>query len=79
MCGIFGKLNADPQRRVEPALIERACGVLGRRGPDGQGIFHQGNVGLGHRRLAIIDVDGGTQPMSTRVSRSFATRPGSTA
>ena len=76
MCGIFGKLNADPQRRVEPALIERACAALKHRGPDGQGIFVDGSVGLGHRRLAIIDVAGGTQPMSTDGGRLWITYNG---
>jgi asparagine synthase (glutamine-hydrolysing) len=76
MCGIFGKVNADPQRPVEAALIERACAAIAHRGPDGQGLFRQGPVGLGHRRLAIIDVAGGTQPMSTEDGRLWITYNG---
>ena len=38
--------------------------AIAHRGPDGQGIFTRGTVGLGHRRLSIIDLEGGRQPMS---------------
>ena len=64
MCGIAGKLYLDGQRPVERDLIERMLEVIVHRGPDGQGQYVSGPVGLGHRRLSIIDLsDCGTQPM----------------
>lgn len=64
MCGILGKISFDPTRPVEEALLRRMCQVLRHRGPDGEGIYLKGPVGLGHRRLAIIDLsEAGRQPM----------------
>jgi asparagine synthase (glutamine-hydrolysing) len=64
MCGICGKLNFDAEQPVEAGLIQRMMGLLQHRGPDGAGEFRAGPVGLGHRRLSIIDLDTGAQPMS---------------
>jgi asparagine synthase (glutamine-hydrolysing) len=64
MCGICGKLYYDQQSRVEPALVDRMMGTLGHRGPDGQGKYISGPVGLGHTRLSIIDLHTGAQPIS---------------
>ena len=64
MCGICGKLNFDPQESVEPRLIERMMDLIHHRGPDGAGEYRSGPVGLGHRRLSIIDLKTGVQPMS---------------
>jgi asparagine synthase (glutamine-hydrolysing) len=61
MCGICGKI--DP-RGVAEDEIERMTSVLVHRGPDDHGIYINGCVGFGHRRLSIIDLDGGQQPMS---------------
>src|SRR5437870_2330756 len=64
MCGIAGKLSLDQQEPVDAALIERTTGVLAHRGPDGTGIHVSGPIGLGHRRLSIIDLSSsGAQPM----------------
>jgi asparagine synthase (glutamine-hydrolysing) len=64
MCGIVGKLYLDGQRPVQSALIQRMMDVIAHRGPDGQGMHVQGAVGLGHRRLSIIDLSSaGAQPM----------------
>ena len=64
MCGIAGKLYLDGQRPAERDLIGRMLEVIVHRGPDGQGQYVSGPVGLGHRRLSIIDLsDYGTQPM----------------
>ncbi len=64
MCGISGKIYFEPTRPVEEALLRRMCQVLRHRGPDGEGIYLKGPVGLGHRRLAIIDLSpSGRQPM----------------
>lgn len=62
MCGIAGLLRQDGAP-VDPMLLHRMTDVLAHRGPDGEGFHVEGPVGLGHRRLAIIDVSGGAQPM----------------
>lgn len=75
MCGIAGGVWHDPRLSIAPALLQRMIDVLQHRGPDGEGTYHrelpprrQGErptgVALGHRRLAIIDLAGGRQPMS---------------
>lgn len=61
MCGICGYI--DPEGATE-AAVGRMASVIAHRGPDGQGIFTRGPVGLGHRRLSIIDLEGGGQPMA---------------
>jgi len=76
MCGIFGKIYFDPARPVERKVVDGACAALVHRGPDGQGILCERNAGLGHRRLAIIDVAGGAQPMSTQDGRFSVTYNG---
>ena len=63
MCGIAGKLYLDGQRPVESELIARMTATLTHRGPDGAGQFVRGPVGLGHRRLSIIDLATGAQPL----------------
>ncbi len=63
MCGIAGILRQDG-RPADPGLLQRMTGVLAHRGPDGDGFHLDGPVGLGHRRLAIIDLAGGIQPMA---------------
>jgi asparagine synthase (glutamine-hydrolysing) len=64
MCGICGKLNFDVAKPVEPSLLRQMLGVIQHRGPDGGGEYYSGPVGLGHRRLSIIDLNTGDQPMS---------------
>jgi len=64
MCGICGIAHGARERAVDPALLERMCGLLQHRGPDDQGIVVRGSVGLGHRRLSIVDLSGGHQPMA---------------
>jgi asparagine synthase (glutamine-hydrolysing) len=63
MCAISGIVNLDPRRPVDPAVLDRMTDLMSHRGPDGRGTFIDGNVGLGHRRLSIIDLAGGAQPM----------------
>src|SRR5712664_470448 len=63
MCGIVGIVNLDPRETVDEALLKRMRDVLRHRGPDGEGLWAEGPVGLGHRRLAIVDVAGGYQPL----------------
>jgi len=70
MCGINGiALSSRSGRRVEPAALERMRDVLTHRGPDECGIFVDGAVGLGHRRLSIVDVASGRQPMTNEDGR----------
>lgn len=64
MCGICGKLYYDPVAEVSSDLLKRMMEVISHRGPDGEGKFLSGPVGLGHRRLAIIDLNTGAQPMT---------------
>lgn len=65
MCGIAGKVSIDGKQPVDAGLIDRMLGVITHRGPDGGGKYVSGPVGLGHRRLSIIDLsDCGAQPMS---------------
>ncbi|MBT8131204.1 MAG: amidotransferase 1, exosortase A system-associated [Gammaproteobacteria bacterium] len=63
MCGIAGIVDLRGQRDVDRALLARMCDAIAHRGPDA-GDYHFGaGVGLGHRRLSIIDLAGGKQPM----------------
>jgi asparagine synthase (glutamine-hydrolysing) len=64
MCGIVGLVYADPARRCEQDIVTRMRDVFAYRGPDDAGLYIDGPVGLGHRRLSIIDLGGGHQPMS---------------
>ncbi len=63
MCGIAGIVRAE-QTAIHDREIRRMTRSLAHRGPDGEGIFLHHNVAIGHRRLSIIDLDGGHQPMS---------------
>ena len=63
MCGICGKLNFDRQKPVDQALLRQMMDILIHRGPDGSGQYLSGHIGLGHRRLSIIDLKTGDQPM----------------
>ena len=64
MCGICGKLAFDSGQKVPTELVDRMMRVISHRGPDGQGKYLSGPVGLGHARLAIIDLSTGDQPMT---------------
>jgi len=71
MCGICGKLNLDGSP-IDSPLIEKMCSILSHRGPDDSGVYisesraqsTEPRIGLGHRRLSIIDLSLGHQPMS---------------
>ena len=64
MCGICGIVHADRNKPVERATLEAMTRLMVHRGPDGEGYYLNGPVGLGHRRLSIIDTEGGVQPMT---------------
>ena len=63
MCGICGIVNFNGSDPVDRVTIERMTESLAHRGPDDAGYFVEGQVGLGHRRLSIIDLSGGGQPI----------------
>src|ERR1051325_10922790 len=63
MCGICGVINFDSSAPADRALVGRMTDALAHRGPDDHGYFFDVNAGLGHRRLSIIDLGGGKQPM----------------
>jgi len=63
MCGISGIVNFNGTEPVDRILVERMTSVQSHRGPDDHGYLIDGNVGLGHRRLSIIDRGGGGQPI----------------
>ena len=65
MCGIAGQFNWRTRAPVVRSDMELVAARLAHRGPDGEGFLLDGPLGLAHRRLAIIDIDGGVQPMST--------------
>src|SRR3989454_9343085 len=62
MCGIAGLISAGP-RPDTAELVRRMTAALAHRGPDGEGCWMDDQAALGHRRLAIIDVAGGAQPL----------------
>lgn len=65
MCGVVGicSLRGEP---VDPQPLERMLGILRHRGPDATGVWAEGPVALGHARLSIIDLAGGSQPMRSQ-------------
>src|SRR6266436_3565178 len=64
MCGICGQFNFLRNEPVESETIRRMTATIVHRGPDDEGYFVAGSLGLGIRRLSIIDIAGGHQPMS---------------
>src|SRR5437588_10587847 len=62
MCGIAGFVNFDEQRKGRE-ILDRMCRVITHRGPDDQGMMIEGPAALGMRRLSIIDLAGGHEPM----------------
>ncbi len=64
MCGIAGRMEFEPGRKADPELVQRMCDAIAHRGPDDAGVWAEGPVALGHRRLSIIDLSpAGHQPM----------------
>ncbi|MCP4117303.1 MAG: asparagine synthase (glutamine-hydrolyzing) [Desulfobacteraceae bacterium] len=77
MCGITGKFNYGTGEPVSGQLIQAMCDKIVHRGPDDSGVFIDGPVGLGHRRLSIIDLsEQGHQPMGSRDGRYWITYNG---
>ncbi|EIZ80389.1 asparagine synthase (glutamine-hydrolysing) [Novosphingobium sp. Rr 2-17] len=71
MCGIAGIFHLETPKPVDPARVEAMCDAIAHRGPDGHGIWTAPGVGLGHRRLSIIDLAGSPQPMASLDGRAM--------
>lgn len=63
MCGIAGWVNFSESLKSNSKIIKKMTDILERRGPDSEGIYESENVLLGHRRLIVVDPEGGEQPM----------------
>src|SRR5271167_1091940 len=63
MCGITGIFDYRGQAEIDRTLVRRMTDILGHRGPDGDGFYFAPGLGLGHRRLAIVDLATGDQPL----------------
>lgn len=66
MCGIAGWFDLRGQREPSRSLVRAMCQAIAHRGPDGDGFHFEPGVGFGHRRLAVIDLVSGGQPMLSR-------------
>ncbi len=64
MCGIAGRFNFDPLRLVDRDVLAAMTDVIAHRGPDASGFHVAAGIGLGHRRLSIIDLTTGDQPLA---------------
>ena len=72
MCGITGLINLDGSS-VSSVILKKMTDAIAHRGPDGEGQWIEGNIGLGHRRLAIIDLSpAGHQPMIVQIIAGFS-------
>jgi asparagine synthase (glutamine-hydrolysing) len=70
MCGIAGIFHLETRKPVDPLRVERMCEAMVHRGPDGSGVWTGAGIGLGHRRLSIIDLEGSPQPMLSADGRA---------
>ena len=77
MCGINGiAFSSQSGRQIDATVLKRMRDVITHRGPDDEGLFVDGRVGLGHRRLSIVDVASGHQPMTNEDSSLHITYNG---
>src|SRR6266705_7024838 len=74
MCGICGVAGGDPARGQE--LVRVMSNAMSHRGPDDEGFEHAGGVTLGARRLSIIDIEGGHQPIHNEDSKVWVVQNG---
>ena len=70
MCGIAGLFARDPQAQIDVSVLTRMRDAMVHRGPDGAGLWADSGVGLAHRRLSIIDIEGSPQPMHSADGRT---------
>ena len=59
MCGIAGVIHRDRSHAVDQSVVRTMMTLLSHRGPDGEGLWGEGPVALGHKRLSIIDLEAG--------------------
>src|SRR6266850_3833230 len=64
MCGIAGLVTQGPIDERDKQTLQRMARTMVHRGPDGEGFYFDKTAGLAHRRLSIIDLEGGKQPLS---------------
>lgn len=76
MCGIAGLFYPETPKPIDPARLTAMTDAMVHRGPDGSGVWTAPGVGFGHRRLSIIDLGGGAQPMATPDERIVVTYNG---
>ncbi|EFK4094020.1 asparagine synthetase B, partial [Escherichia coli] len=68
MCGMTGWLSYSQNLESQRETLQRMTDTMTLRGPDAEGLWIDGPVGLGHRRLSVIDLEGGRQPMMANYS-----------
>lgn len=68
MCGIAGIYNYDRDKPVDMVTIRRMCDSIAHRGPDNEGFYKGNGIGLGIKRLSIIDLEGGNQPITNETN-----------
>jgi len=73
MCGFTGIWFSDKEKKVSKNLLEKMTSAIAHRGPDASGYHVDGNMGMGFRRLSIIDLEGGQQPMCDATGRAWVT------
>jgi len=71
MCGIAGVIEFERGARVDPEALRRMCRVIAHRGPDDDGVYTDGPVGIGMRRLSIVDLATGHQPLTNEDSSAW--------
>src|SRR6185312_8323961 len=71
MCGITGIVHFDRDKAISPAVLKNMSDSIYHRGPDDEGLYINQNVGLGFRRLSIIDLSTGHQPLSNQNDRIY--------
>ncbi|HAN09978.1 MAG TPA: asparagine synthase (glutamine-hydrolyzing) [Clostridiales bacterium] len=69
MCGIVGWVNFEECIKDKKYMVESMTETLAKRGPDAAGIYEKENILFGHRRLAIVDLEGGKQPMTRKMGK----------
>jgi asparagine synthase (glutamine-hydrolysing) len=76
MCGIAGWVSYGRDLRVESEkrILVAMTKTMERRGPDAEGLWTDRHIGLGHRRLNVIDIEGGVQPMQAEEGRERSRR-----
>jgi len=76
VCGICGFAHGDPSRPVDVGIARCMRDAITHRGPDGEGMHVEAGVALGHRRLSIIDLAGGAQPLANEDGTVWVTYNG---